>query len=192
MEFNPKQHWKEEICMYLSYRLDARDYSSYLAFQKIQTTSVIRQKAITRWMVCVVFLLGAALFHKERSVIVVGIVLVSCVLWMFCSNKFMNYIVKKQIYKKICKDFQTSEKIDICFYDSNFSCKRKQLQSEYLYSDITHCIKFQGLLILTLKTGEVLILPKRIFTSQREWESFYITLIEGVFSNKKRGGKSYD
>ena len=36
----------------ISYKLNAGDYSSYLTFQKIQTVSVKRQKAVARWLVC--------------------------------------------------------------------------------------------------------------------------------------------
>ena len=38
----------------ISYQLNVNDYSSYLTFQKAQTVSVKRQKAVVRWLVCII------------------------------------------------------------------------------------------------------------------------------------------
>lgn len=176
----------------ISYKLNAGDYSSYLTFQKIQTVSVKRQKAVARWLVCIIVLGGGILFRLDQKGAYIALILGICAAWLIFGNLFMNYILKRQTYRTLKKESRSYESIYLHFDDECLRYKSRGQEKTYSYQDITHCVQFQRLLILTLKTKEVLIIPKRIFPDKDSWRRFYITVMENCMQNKKEEEERHD
>lgn len=170
----------------ISYQLNVNDYSSYLTFQKAQTVSVKRQKAVVRWLVCIIVLGGAILFRLDQKMAQIILVLSVCIVWLIFSGLFMDGILKRQILRKLKKEGRSYEKIHLSFDDSQIRYESRGREKTYPYELVTHCIQFQRLLILTLKTKEVLIIPKRIFPDKDSWRRFYVSVMENCMQRKTK------
>lgn len=170
----------------ISYQLNTGDYSSYLTFQKARTVSVKRQKAVIRWLVCIIALGGAILFGLDQRMAQIIPVLSLCILWLMFSGMFMDRILKRQIGRKLRKEDRSYAKIYLSFDDSRILYKSRGQEKIYPYGQVTHCVQFQKLLILTLETKEILIIPKRVFADKDSWRRFYVSVMEGCMQKETK------
>lgn len=166
------------------YELNDEDYRKYILLKKIQTVSVRRQKVVIKWLVCVILLIGAIIFDLDKSAFEKGTMLSSCVIWLLFSDRFMNYIMQRQICKKMNESRQSYQKVSLRFGEDGICYEAKEQKSHYSYKNITHCILFKKLLIITLQSQEIILIPMRIFPDKNKWRQFYIEVVEMCIKKK--------
>lgn len=154
--------------------------------------SVQRQKIIIRWLVCIIILIGAIIFHLDQSIFEIISVISICIIWFVFSDKFMNFIMKRQICKKMNGRKQPYQKVSLRFEEEGICYETKERKSNYSYQNVTHCILFEKLLIITLQSQEIILIPMRIFSDKNRWRQFYIEVVEMCIKKKQAGGDQYD
>lgn len=164
--------------MEVTYELTHNDYGVFLAFQKLQSVAMKRQKVVMRWIICMVLLMILPVFHLDQEVISIVIILGLCAGWLMISGLFMNHIVVKKTCKMASKVKLPFMTMHISLNDCEIKVDQNQKEKQYAYQDITHVIKFQGIMIVTLKSKEILLVPRHAFASSQDWKYFFVTLMQ--------------
>lgn len=160
--------------MKISYVLNDKDLARFNLYKNLTCKEITRKKTLVRWIVCLMLLSTLAVL-RHKNLITIGIVLMLCGIWIIISNSFMNYILQKQYNRH--KTNMEYETIRITAQSDFLIINKGKCVQKYAYEEINHFFYFSKLLLLTLKSGESVLIPKRAFMKKRLYKKFYIYVL---------------